>query len=836
MTTLTPNRNQIRRSYIAVAGLLVSVAIAFLAVAVVQDLRELESAHSDNVQWTISQSEVEFLEFSKQLNGIEAGTAAELTNLRRRFDIFYSRIATLESASIYRPLQEYAEYEAAISTIRQFLDASVPLIDADDQTLKDGIPNLLAASDEVRSSVRSISNSSLEFFAQAADQRRQNFAETLVKLAVAVVLLVLALGFTVNNLRRLNVQKTQQQHDAAEAARRMDTVIQTSLDGVIVADEDGKILAFNSAAETIFGHVASDVLGKELGPLIVPDHMVEAHDAGMERMRNNGEKHVVGKGRVSLEAKHSNGSIFPVELAIQSAETEKGVIFIAFLRDISARVAAEKDLIEARDQALAADRLKTEFLATMSHEIRTPLNGLLGNLMLIQDTKLNPQQTRYIANMTTSGELLLQHVTDVLDLSRYDVGKLKLKEVPVNLSHLVQSIVDSQIGLAAQNDTSFEWHWIGEPRNWVLSDSGALQHILMNLVGNALKFTQHGRVSITLQAEDIADGFSDFTIHVSDTGQGMDDDLKSRIFDDFVTGTVAYDRNVGGTGLGLGIVRRSVNALGGTIEVESTPDVGSTFEVRIKLKRAQPNLDAAARPQRPEIAAGLRVLIVEDNEINAAVLREMLQADGHLTTEVHDGAAAVEIAETTAFDLILMDISMPVMDGRTATRAIRNGTGLCANTPILAVTANAMETERAAFLQDGMNGIVIKPLSRRDLREELHSVAAKMIRQEVSRDSVAHQNEMRDVLGDDAFSKIKARFVAEAEELHQWLGEVPIPALHEITARCHKMAGGAAVLGASDYQAKLNAIEDAAKANDVNLVAAGIASLPRVWEETKRAL
>lgn len=821
----------IGRGYIAAAGLFVVFAIGFLAFIVAEDLQSLESARSDNVQWTLSQAEVEFLEFSKELSSASAGTPENLTELRQRFDVFYSRITTLETAAAYKPLLDNADYAASMAVVRAFLDETVPLIDASDARLASALPDLASNADKTKPSVRAIANLALDYFAATADQRRFDFAQTLIKLGTAVVILIAALGTTIYYLRRLNNQRAERQREVEQTAARMDTVIQTSLDAVIVADSDGCILAFNAAAETIFGHVAQDVLGRPLGPLIVPDHMLAAHDAGMKRMRDGGEKHVVGKGRVQLDAKHSDGSTFPVELAIQTAETNEGTIFVAFLRDISASVAAEKELISARDQALAADRLKTEFLATMSHEIRTPLNGLLGNVSLLQDTRLSPLQLRYIRNMETSGALLMKHVSDVLDLSRYDVGDLELRAVPLNIATLIQSIVDSQSGSAANNNTTIEWNWIGTPVNWVEADPTTLQHILMNLIGNAVKFTSNGKVSITVKVADTRNEIADFHFTVADTGLGMNAELLTRIFDDFVTGNVAYDRNVGGTGLGLGIVRRSVSALDGQITVESTPDIGSRFEVRLPLKITAEIEERSLDHASVAPLSGLHILVVEDNEINRMVTREMLRADGHLIEEAHDGKAAVEIAQEAPFDLILMDISMPVMDGRAATRAIRNGGGACADTPIVALTANAMASEQAAFLADGMNSVLIKPLSRTALREQIRLATAKVI--ETNLMVSDNHGEMRDVLGDDAFAAMQSRFVNEAEELLTWLKGDPAPEPSDIAARCHKLAGSAGVFSAHDYRAALIKIVDAANAADTKDMHAAIDAMAQIWHRTR---
>jgi PAS domain S-box-containing protein len=830
LTTKKTERHWFRPAYFMAATAIFVMTIVYLGLSIIWDLRQLESASSDNVQWTLSQTEVEFLEFAKRLSEANANETNDFAQMRQRFDIFYSRIQTLQSASVYASLHELERYEAALLQVHAFLDYAVPLIDSDGPTLRAALDDLAVSVEQTRPLVRTIANSALDYFATQSDTRRKAFAETLLHVAVLMAILVTMLALAVYYLRQLNLQNTVRERETLDTANRMNTVIQTSLDGVIVGDSEGRIIAFNAAAETIFGHRSEDVLGKNLGPLIIPDHLINAHDAGMLRMRNGGEKHVVGKGRVKLEAKRSNGDIFPVELAIQSAQTDEGDIFIAFLRDISASVEAEKELIAARDQALAADQLKTEFLATMSHEIRTPLNGLLGNLTLIQDTKMNSQQLRYIRNMETSGDLLLRHVSDVLDITRYDVGQLQLQQVPINLAKVIQGIVDNQSGMATTNSTTLVWGWDGKPANWVLSDPDRLQHILMNLIGNAVKFTRGGRVSIMIDAEDRDDGLADFTFRVTDTGQGIDDALIDRIFDDFVTGTTAYDRIVGGTGLGLSIARRFATAMGGSITLESEVGVGSTFSLHLPLSLAAPVDDPAQVTVAELPMTGFHILIVEDNEINRTVVREMLRKDGQLTTEVQDGAAAVEIANDRSFDLILMDISMPIMDGRAATRAIRSGSGVCANKPIVALTANALATEQAHFLEDGMNAILTKPLSRDALRNTIHTLLADGPEQECRKLKSPHANEMRDLVGEGKYSELRIRFIAEVDHFHGWLAEKPQAALSDVADQAHKIAGSAATFGMTDYRAALVTVENAAKDQQLDDLRAAITSLGPIWD------
>jgi len=574
----------------------------------------------------------------------------------------------------------------------------------------------------------------------------------------------------------------------------------------------------------MFGHCPIN-----LASLIVPEHHLDAHEVGMEQLRTQGAQSVVGKGRVKLEAKRANGEVFPVELAVQSAETADGEIFISFLRDISHRVAAEKDLVLARDRALAGEKNKTDFLATMSHEIRTPLNGLLGNLTLLRDTELTAQQARYIKNMNVSGKLLKRHISDVLDITKYDAGKLTLRPVAMNISTLVQDIVDNQSATAAAKNTSVSWGWQGPATDWIEADDERIQHVLMNIVGNAVKFTSQGAVTVRLTMIQ-PDAGPHLQITVKDTGIGIDPELTEEIFSDFTTGDNSYDRDLEGTGLGLGIARRFVTAMGGKIEVHSTQGVGSSFVITfpvkpIKAPQQQPNTSAPAPSVPPQ-----NVLLVEDNEINRMVAREMLHVEGHHVTQAANGQIAVEMAYAERFDLILMDISMPVMDGRTATRAIRTGSGASRQTPIVALTANAVAEEQQAFLSDGMNEVITKPLSRKALIRLVSTIALSNAQDAAPVSSKnKHIEELREMLGPEAAGQIIDRFVRETDAVLADLKDAAQQSLPDVASRAHKAAGSAATMGADDLRAGLIAVEMAAKDEDTAAVAKAVETLPALW-------
>jgi PAS domain S-box-containing protein len=819
---------RIDRFFALLVGLFSIAAISLLTINVSREIRWLGSARHDNLEWFLVQLEVEFLEFSQQT----VQNPIDIIQLREEFDIFFSRVMTIRNASVFEDLRAYEMSLEQIEALISFLNRSVQLVDLPDDELLRDMPQLVANTNDIRPVVGALSNSAVEVFAKEADGHRLLVAQTMIQLAIAIAVLIGVLTLAILYLTRLNKVIYRREREKSQAMARMKTVIGTSLDGVVVCDQDGKILEFSPAAETIFGHSEAAVLGREIGSVIVPDHLRAAHDAGIERVKMGGGKNVIGKGRVQLEAQHKDGRIFPVEIAIQTATTDEGEIFIAFLRDISRRVEAEAALVMARDKALASEKMKTEFLSTMSHEIRTPLNGLLGSMTLLRDTDLTENQGRYVSYMETSGRLLLSHVSDVLDITSYDVGKLNTNIEPMNISELMQDIVDSQSGTAFKNKTSLVWGWNGPKMDWIFSDHERLQHVMMNLVGNAVKFTRRGKVSVMIENVGKSDG-ARLLISIADTGQGMSEDLTKRVFDDFVTGNTAYDREVGGTGLGLSIAKRFVNALGGKIGVRSIVGEGSTFWVELPVREAEapkvvPVQINELRPSRP-----LKVLLVEDNEINRIVAREMLLGDGHSLVEAHDGFEGVEMSKTQEFDIILMDISMPVMDGRAATRMIRADGGASANTAIFALTANAMIEEQEEFLKDGMDGILTKPLSRKALRGVLNKTRRPADDDNAILINYSHSAETREALGEEMFVKLRLRFFNEVDNLIAWLGADETHDIHEVASWSHKVAGTAAVFGAERLRETLNGIEASAKRGESQNIDEQTKTAGSVWQRTK---
>lgn len=829
-----------------VGGLLTLLLIlaVFFARGVVTDLKRLQSASSDNVQWMLSQVEVEYNAFASTLHDDDG--KADLFAIREKYDVLYSRVDTLHSSPMFHGLAQDPKFLVSLTTLGEFVFEILPLIDSDDDSLRAGLGKLLQQTTDVRWDVRALSVSGLSYFARESDLRRSEMAQTLLRLALVSAALFIALTALSIHLLLANQKSRMRGIMLAQANEQMNTVLSTSLDAIIVTKSNGELLEFNRAAEHIFQRKDHEVKGKLVEEVIVPPSLREAHRDGIDRLNSGVERWILGKDRVQTEGIRADGEVFPMELTLQSASYGTEEILIGFIRDISLRVADEKELIEARDRALAGEQAKADFLNLMSHEIRTPLNGILGNLSLLDHSSLTDEQRQFIRNMKISGDVLLGHVDSVLDIAMLEAGKLAIINEPVHLSALLRDLVDGQSGSAIAQGVDIDWKWIGPPQDWVVSDTRRLHQLLLNLVGNAIKFTDIGRVVIEAEIDTETDG-NDLEKHIIefriiDTGVGIPEEDIDRFFEDFQTSDATFGQNVGGTGLGLGIAKRLAEALGGNITVKSVVGQGSTFTIRLPISFVDIPAKHTIDEGQSDQPQGLDILVVEDNEINLEVIRNMLHRDGHRVSSAADGLSGVEKAQERRYDFILMDISMPVMDGVQATSIIRNGDGPSANTPIIAVSANVMPQDRDRFLEVGMNAYISKPLTIEKLRRYLIALNNGQLRhdKQLSPENPiqVHLDEMRDNLGKAVFPKLLDRLLSESDALVDDLcqdRETQIP-LSDLADQIHKVAGSAAVFGATKFRQALLGLEEAARAGDAISLSKLSDQLGDVWHETRADL
>ncbi|RVV96775.1 PAS domain-containing hybrid sensor histidine kinase/response regulator [Mesobaculum littorinae] len=882
------------RLALAVAAIVtVAALVVWTSVVAQREVDDLGAVNSDNLQWSLAQIDVEFLRYRLALEQAQEGTGddpAALEQVRRRFDVFYGRIDTLQGGQVYRRLHASTEYQADRRAVKAYLDATVPLIDGPDAELRAALPEMAAEAQTRADEVRALSLSGLTAYAEVSDARRVEVMQTLSRMAILLLVLFAGLLLLAVWLLRLNGLSTRRARELEQTGMRMRTIVQTSIDPIIVSNDEGTILDLNRAATEVFGYSVDEAQGQTAMQLLFPDEDPDATRAEVMSFIEGRRRPEPGERQFELTGRDRSGRSFPVEVSIDRAIGPDGPIFVSFLRDISTRKAAEEALRDARDRALAGEKAKAEFLAVMSHEMRTPLNGLLGTIQILRDTDLDDRQAAMLDITRTSGELLLGLVNDVLDLSKYEAGKLTREDRVFDLGELLDGVVEATASLAAGNGNTLGWTWTGPAQGAVRGDPRRLRQVLLNLVGNALKFTHGGMVEI--EVERLGDGRVE--LRVIDSGIGISESDLTRVFNDFETLDSSYARQADGTGLGLGIARRLVEVMGGEIGAESELGEGSLFWVRLPLDPAAPlqapapaSVSASAPASAPGSvsastaaplsdaapasgsiasmgrsagpgdtappvavpgassggAAPLRILLVEDNEINRFVAREMLQREGHSVTEAVNGSAGVDRAESDAFDVILMDISMPVMDGQEATRRIRAGSGPCARVPIIAVTAHALPEEIARFREAGMTDCIAKPIDRSALQALLRRVgigagdAGAVPSSAGTRDlqplvSPAHLDELRAALAPEEVAQLRDRFVAECDEQIARLGRLQGP--QEVAQLAHKCAGSCATFGLLRLHAALGRIEKAGKAGQVD--AAGIAAAADFWRDSRTAL
>jgi len=436
----------------------------------------------------------------------------------------------------------------------------------------------------------------------------------------------------------------------------------------------------------------------------------------------------------TLEIAHS-GVERQVEERTQQLESE-----------VAERRAREDDLREARHAAEAASNAKTVFLANMSHEIRTPMNGVVGFTNLLLDTPLDAEQREHVQIIRQSGETLLNIINDILDFSKVEAGKLSVENRPFDLRAVAQQVVSLLSPQAVQKGLYIDIR-VGDgfPEQFV-ADGGRVRQVLLNLVGNAIKFTLHGRVLIELDLVQASPGGKDVVrCMVSDTGIGIAHDKQSLLFQEFSQADASTTKLFGGTGLGLAISRRLIELMGGLLDFSSEPGVGSRFWFTLPVlpvtesmidtivleDLASPNaapgdavvatlLETPARgPQAPPSPP--HVLVAEDNVVNQRLVKRMLENLGYTVDMANDGAQAVTLAVAGQYDLIIMDCSMPEMDGYQATGEIRRieQEGGLPHIPIVALTANALREDREKCLAVGMDGYLSKPVTQEQLRTVL---------------------------------------------------------------------------------------------------------------------
>ncbi|TNJ44447.1 ATP-binding protein [Phaeobacter sp. B1627] len=498
---------------------------------------------------------------------------------------------------------------------------------------------------------------------------------------------------------------------------QLSAVAQNASDSIVLTDRQAQIIWANDAFSTMTGYPLEEALGK------TPGELLNGPETNPDTIREIAE-HVREGRRYRTEIMNytKTGEVIWVDTHLVPVHDENGEVrmVIGIERDVTLAKRHAAELAEAKRDAELADRAKSEFLANMSHEIRTPMNGIIGMADLLADMGLPEEERQYVENIRTSSKALLKIINDILDLSRLESGKLSLSEVDFNLHACIKNAVEMLRPVAQDKGVALNVSYATSLPQDVRTDDGRLRQVLVNLIGNAVKFTSVGQVDV--RVSHARDDPYKISIDVEDTGIGLSETQRKNIFERFAQADAATTRSFGGTGLGLTISRHLAEQMGGGIDVRSQIGKGSCFSLTVQCSAPLGVEEPAEAEQIVDLdrLRGRRVLLAEDNHTNRLLIRKYLAGLSIDLIEADNGLRAVQLCAERSPDVVLMDMSMPEMDGIAATRAIRALS--IPQPPILALTANAFDSDRDACLAAGMNGFLSKPVNKPQLLSYMASM------------------------------------------------------------------------------------------------------------------
>ncbi len=510
-----------------------------------------------------------------------------------------------------------------------------------------------------------------------------------------------------------DITKRKQAEAALRASEeKLRNLFELSSVGIALTDMEGRYVEFNAAFLRIVGYEPEELRTLDYW-VLTPDDYLEAEQSALEQMARTGRYTPFEKEYI-----RKDGSRVPILLSGARVTGSDGAQYIwSIIEDMSQQKRTELSLIEAKVRAEAANQAKSDFLANVSHELRTPLNGVIALADALGKTRLDDRQQELVEIISRSSVALEGILSQILDLSKVEAGHVAVAAQPLDLVDQVRQAVEVLRGKAEDRGLSLRLESAPGAEGWFLGDAGRIRQVVSNLVANAVKFTETGGITVTLQVEDSADGGpAAVTIAVVDTGIGIDPDVLPRLFERFTQADESITRRFGGTGLGLSISRQLARLMGGDLLASSASGEGSRFVLALPLARtADPAPPQTAPDAEAEAldAEGLRILLAEDHPVNRRVIELLLEPLGVTLTMAEDGRAAVEAFGSGGFDLILMDMQMPHMDGLAATRAIRASEAASGRqrTPVIMLTANSFDTHRDQAFAAGADAFLAKPVT-----------------------------------------------------------------------------------------------------------------------------
>lgn len=581
----------------------------------------------------------------------------------------------------------------------------------------------------------------------------------------------------------------------AESERRFRTIAEYATDIIMTSDQSSVCTYVSPSVHEILGYDPREIIGKRMIDFVHPDEVDERNSV---RSALLGDPELSSSSRIRM--RHANGKWLWMEAKSRLIDEDpKHPRILSVIRDVETSKLLEEALVSARDAAEATAKAKNDFIAMISHEIRTPMTGILGMIDLLRETESASERARYVQILESSSRTLMRVLDDVLDVAKLDAGAVRIEAAAFDLRLLAATTVDLFRSGAAARGVSMSLAFDGPAPAYVLGDAARLQQILANLVGNAVKFTFEG--SIVLRVRQEAGDLWSFRI--ADQGVGIAPEALATIFEPFSQADVSTTRRFGGTGLGLTIARRLVEAQGGALTVESVVGKGSTFAFTIPLPAAsepvEAMVDIGVGPASGE-GQPLSLLVAEDNAVNRLLIVTLLRRMGHRALTVDNGRLAVTAARQGGYDAILMDVQMPVMDGVEAARAIRALPAPNGTVPIIAITADPFAEDSDRLASVGFAAIIAKPIERAALVEALSRIAPRGApRPDIDHVALA---EMEAHVGRAGVEQLLDLFVADGAVRRAALAAaLDAHDLQTVRKQAHAIAGGASAAGTRRLEA-----------------------------------
>jgi len=533
-----------------------------------------------------------------------------------------------------------------------------------------------------------------------------------------MVAFLIARNMTEHRLAQIQLFESQQRYKALF----LNMTSAFAYNRIILDDNNNPVdfvfLQVNSAFEDYFGRTVDEVINKNFSD-VFPNVAKRRPDIlnWLFKIAITGESKVLNDVYIEDTGRWSSISAYSVEM----------YHFAVIITDMNERKMSEIELMQAKEQAEAANMAKSEFLANMSHEIRTPINGITGMIDLTMLTELTSEQRENLNMAKSCVSSLLFIINDILDFSKIEAGKMSIESIDFDLMDLIHNTAKAHKSTISSKNLEFNYSFCPDTPRYINGDPNRLKQILNNLLNNAIKFTDHGKISLAINKSIKTSEYIQLEFSVSDTGIGIDKQNINKLFKTFSQVDSSITRNYGGTGLGLVISRQLTELMGGTIWVESEKGKGSTFFFTIKCKEGHKPIDTILKLDAPKkTTRSLHILLVEDDNVNQTVLSRLLREYGHIVDIAVNGIEALAIFTQKNYDVILMDIQMPEMDGIEATRQIREMESGGRHTPIIALTSFAYNGYRENVLSKGMDEYVTKPVDMEQLNNTIEKVHAEL--------------------------------------------------------------------------------------------------------------